>query len=114
MDDVYIVGVGMTPFGRLLDRTVYDMAGEAVALALKDAGCERGDVGSVFYASATNGLAGQTSIPGRLPCDASASKASRCSASRTLARRDRPPSIWPHRPCAPVVATSRWPWVPRR
>ncbi len=65
MEDVYIVGVGMTQFGRLLDRTVYDMVGEAVALALKDAGCERGDVGSVFYASATNGpLQGQTSIPG--------------------------------------------------
>ena len=65
MEDVYVVGVGMTPFGRLLDRTVYDMAGEAVALALKDAGCERGDVGSVFYASTTTGsLQGQTAIPG--------------------------------------------------
>ena len=29
MNDIYVVGVGMTPFGRLLDRTVYDMVGVA-------------------------------------------------------------------------------------
>jgi len=30
MKDIYVAGVGMTPFGRLLDRTVYDMVEEAV------------------------------------------------------------------------------------
>jgi len=29
MNDIYVVGVGMTAFGRLLDRTVYDMVGVA-------------------------------------------------------------------------------------
>jgi len=29
MNDIYVVGVGMTAFGRLLDRTVYDMVGAA-------------------------------------------------------------------------------------
>jgi hypothetical protein len=42
MNDIYVVGVGMTKFGRLLERSVYDMVGEAVGLALKDAGCARG------------------------------------------------------------------------
>ena len=33
MSDIYVVGVGMTPFGRLLERSVYDLVGEAVGLA---------------------------------------------------------------------------------
>ncbi len=65
MEDIYIIGVGMTQFGRLLDRSVYDMVGEAVTLALKDANCETGDIGSAYYATLTNGLfQGQTAIPG--------------------------------------------------
>ncbi|MGJ7512198.1 thiolase family protein [Variovorax sp. GT1P44] len=65
MNDIYVVGVGMTPFGRLLDRTVYDMVEEAVLLALTDAGCVIEDIGSAFYATLTNGqFQGQTAIPG--------------------------------------------------
>lgn len=65
MNHVYVVGVGMTPFGRMLDKSVYDLAGDAVGLALKDAGCGTQDVGAVFYASATTSqLQGQHSIPG--------------------------------------------------
>jgi len=65
MKNIYVVGVGMTPFGRLLDRTVYDLVGEAVGLALKDAGCGTADIGSVFYATLTNGpFQGQTAVPG--------------------------------------------------
>ena len=65
MNDIYVVGVGMTPFGRLLERSVYDMVGEAVGLALKDAGCGTADIGSAFYATLTNGqFQGQTAIPG--------------------------------------------------
>jgi len=65
MNDIYVVGVGMTPFGRLLDKSVYDMAGEAVSLALNDAGCTASDIGTVFYASATTSqLQGQSCIPG--------------------------------------------------
>lgn len=30
MNDIYVAGVGMTPFGRLPERSVYDMVGEAV------------------------------------------------------------------------------------
>ena len=65
MKDIYVVGVGMTPFGRLLDRSVYDLVGEAVSLALQDAGCGTADIGSAFYATLTNGqFQGQTAIPG--------------------------------------------------
>lgn len=65
MNDIYVVGVGMTPFGRLLDRTVYDMVDEAVGLALKDAGANTTDIGSAYYSTMTNGmLQGQTGIPG--------------------------------------------------
>jgi acetyl-CoA acetyltransferase len=65
MNDIYVVGVGMTKFGRLLESSVYDMVGEAVGLALKDAGCAKEDIGSAFYATLTNGqFQGQTAIPG--------------------------------------------------
>ncbi|KJH76759.1 MULTISPECIES: thiolase family protein [unclassified Pseudomonas] len=65
MNDIYVVGVGMTPFGRLLERSVYDMVGEAVGLALQDAGATNADIGSVYYSTMTNGmLQGQTGIPG--------------------------------------------------
>jgi acetyl-CoA acetyltransferase len=65
MNEIHIVGVGMTPFGRLLERSVYDMVGEAVGLALADAGCQKEDIGSAFYATLTNGqFQGQTAIPG--------------------------------------------------
>ena len=38
MNDIYVVGVGMTPFGKFLDRTVKDLTREAVNGALTDAG----------------------------------------------------------------------------
>ncbi len=65
MNNIYVAGVGMTKFGRLLESSLYDMVGEAVGLALQDAGCAKEDIGTAFYATATNGLLqGQTSIPG--------------------------------------------------
>ena len=65
MKDIYVVGVGMTKFGRLLELSVYDMIGQAVGQALQDAGCSAADIGSAFYGTLTNGLfQGQTAIPG--------------------------------------------------
>ena len=65
MSDIFIAGVGMTPFGRLLERSLYDMIGEAVGLALADAGCDKADLGGAYYGTLTNGqFQGQTAIPG--------------------------------------------------
>jgi acetyl-CoA acetyltransferase len=65
MSEIYVAGVGMTAFGRLLDRSVHDMIGEAVGIALSDAGCTPEQVGSAYYATLTNGaFQGQTAIPG--------------------------------------------------
>ena len=41
MNEIYVVGVGMTQFGRLLERSVYDMVGEAAGAW--DSGCEAGN-----------------------------------------------------------------------
>lgn len=65
MQNIYVAGVGMTPFGRLLDKTVYDLVGHAVGLALHDAGAQITDMGAAYYGTMTNGqFQGQTAIPG--------------------------------------------------
>ncbi|MCB2050838.1 MAG: thiolase family protein [Novosphingobium sp.] len=60
----YVVGVGMTPFGRHLDRTHTSLVQEAVALALKDAGIEASEIESTVYGTVVQGFfAGEMSIP---------------------------------------------------
>ena len=44
MKDVYVVGVGHTPFGKFLERNVKSLALEAVTAALKDAQMEKQDI----------------------------------------------------------------------
>ena len=50
MENVYIAGIAMTVFGRHLERSLDDLAGEALAGALRDAGCEASDLGVAYYA----------------------------------------------------------------
>jgi acetyl-CoA acetyltransferase len=65
MTKVYVVGVGMTAFGKAPEKTVHQLASEAIALALEDGGCAREQVGAAYYAGASNGpLQGQYTIPG--------------------------------------------------
>ena len=67
MSNVYVVGSAMTVFGRHLERSLDDLAHEALQGALKDAGCAVGDLGAAFYSGITNGtLQGQTAIPGQV------------------------------------------------
>ncbi len=67
MSTIYVAGVGMTLFGRHLERSLEDLAREALAGALRDAGCGAGDLGAAFYAGVTNGpLQGQLAIPGQV------------------------------------------------
>lgn len=67
MSQIYIAGIAMTVFGRHLERSLHELAGEALQAALKDAGCGVGDLGAAFYAGMTNGpLQGQLAIPGQV------------------------------------------------
>ncbi|MGH8447757.1 thiolase family protein [Pseudomonas sp.] len=67
MEAIYIAGIAMTEFGRHPDRSVQDLAQEALNGALADAGAQRSDIGAVFYSGITNGqLQGQLSIPGQV------------------------------------------------
>ena len=67
MSHVYVAGIAMTVFGRHLERSLHDLASEALQGALKDAGCTVGDIGIAYYSGMTNGtLQGQISIPGQV------------------------------------------------
>src|SRR5918993_3265174 len=67
MDTVWLVGVGMTPFGKHEDRSAGDLAGWAVTDALTDAGADPAVVDVVFHGSATQGmLQGQHMIAGEI------------------------------------------------
>lgn len=67
MEQVYVIGVGMTPFGALRERSLDHLAAEALTSALDDASCERSDLDIAFYSGATNSyLQGQTFIPGQI------------------------------------------------
>ena len=66
-ENVYILGVSMTPFGKLTTMSTKDIARQTVREVLADAGCETGDIDAVFYANATQGaLEGQQMIRGQV------------------------------------------------
>lgn len=67
MDAIYVVGVGMTRFGRFLDMSVKQLTREAVEAALKDAGATQTMVGAAFFANATQGaMEGQHLVKGQV------------------------------------------------
>ena len=67
MTQIYVAGIAMTVFGRHPERSLEDLAGEALRGALQDAGCDIRDPGIAYYSGITNGvLQGQTSIPGQV------------------------------------------------
>ena len=67
MTTIYIAGIAMTVFGRHPERTVDDLAREALTGALKDAGARAADISVAFYSGMTQGpLQGQLSIPGQV------------------------------------------------
>ncbi|BBY93330.1 acetyl-CoA acetyltransferase [Mycobacterium gallinarum] len=70
--DIAIIGVGIHPFGRYEDRSALEMGAVAIGRALKDAGLQWSDVGSLYAGSlevanpeAVTGLTGMTGIPAR-------------------------------------------------
>jgi len=67
MNEIYVVGVGMTPFGRHVDKSVKDLTRMAVTEALVDAGVSKAEIGAAFFANASQAaLEGQYMIPGQI------------------------------------------------
>jgi len=65
--DAYVVGVGMTRFGKHLDRGLKSLAGEAVSVALQDAGLEASHIQAAWMANAAAGvMTGQEMIRGQV------------------------------------------------
>ncbi len=64
---IFIAGIGMPPFGRHLECSVKDLTRQAVEAALRDAGCERGQLQAAYFANATQGhMEGQHMVRGQL------------------------------------------------
>ncbi len=69
MDDVAIIGIGLHPFGRHGDKSPYEMAADAVELALADAGVTWNDVQCAFggswgvWTDPLTGLVGLSGLP---------------------------------------------------
>src|ERR1700757_4117849 len=70
--EIAIIGVGLHPFGRYEDRSALEMGAVAISRALRDAGLDWSDVGSLYAGSlevanpeAGTGLAGMTGLPAR-------------------------------------------------
>ena len=65
--DVFVAGVGMTPFGQHPDRSLRSLTEEAVTAALKDCGAEPSDIGAAFFGNAVQGaIEGQFGIRGQI------------------------------------------------
>ncbi len=70
MRDTYIIGVGMTPFGRFPEKSLADLASSAAREALADASLMASQVQAITFANATQGaLEGQHGIRGQAALD---------------------------------------------
>ncbi|MEC3947784.1 thiolase family protein [Sphingobium sp. HWE2-09] len=66
-DDIFVVGVGMTPFGRRPEADIGHLSGLAVRAALADADISQSEIGAAFFANATQGhMEGQHMIRGQV------------------------------------------------
>jgi acetyl-CoA acyltransferase len=66
-EEVFVVGVGMTRFGRWLDRSLKSLVAEAVLQALKDASCRAADIEAAFFSNTTQSIIeGQHLIRGQI------------------------------------------------
>ncbi len=66
MENVYIIGLGMIRFGKHLERTVRDMAHEAINLSLEDAGLVKDDLQAAYFSNTFWGMyTNQHSIRGQ-------------------------------------------------
>ena len=66
MRNAVVAGVGMTRFGKMIERSYASLVAEAAGEALKDAGCNAADVQMVYYSNSGAGImAGQESVRGQ-------------------------------------------------
>lgn len=64
---VYVVGVGMTRFGKHLDQSIKSLAAAATNMAIDDAGCSVEDLQAAFFANSTQGhMESQDMIRGQI------------------------------------------------
>jgi len=65
--DIYIVGVGMTPFGKQPEQTVKSLTKAAVSTALTDANLQLSNLGAAYFANTGQGLLeGQQMVRGQI------------------------------------------------
>lgn len=63
----YVAGVGMTPFGRHVERSIKQLTRAAVEQALEDAGCDKSQIQAAFFSNCTQGhFEGQHMIRGQI------------------------------------------------
>lgn len=67
MTPIYVVGVGMTRFGRHLDKDIKQLTRDAVGEAVSDAGCARRDIEVAFFGNSVQGyMEGQLFVRGQI------------------------------------------------
>lgn len=67
MTQIFVAGIGMSRFGKFLERSLADIAGEALTEALADSGLERRDIEAAFFSNATQGvIEGQHLVRGQM------------------------------------------------
>lgn len=65
--NAYIAGIGMTQFGKHLDRGLKSLTTDAIAQALQDAGLEAKDLEAAYMGNAAAGvIVGQVCVPGEV------------------------------------------------
>lgn len=63
----YVAGVGMTPFGNAMDKTLNELACASISDALKDAGISKGDLNAAYMGNAAGSvITGQVCVPGQV------------------------------------------------
>lgn len=66
-EEVFVAGVGMTKFGKHLDKSIKDLTRTAVEQALADAGCEASQLQAAFFSNCTQGhFEGQHMVRGEI------------------------------------------------
>jgi len=67
MEEIYVAGIGMTPFGRMLEIDIKTMTRKAADAALADAGIEKSALDAAYFANVSQGhMEGQHMIRGEI------------------------------------------------